>query len=66
MERCVGTFPIDRFGELLGGQAGTYAHADSSQHKVIDPAIFRIFLDMSVLVVHGRRHNSFSRHQVSI
>jgi hypothetical protein len=29
MERCVETFPIDRFRELLGVPPGTYARADN-------------------------------------
>ena len=58
MERCVETFPIDRFRELLGVPPGTYARADNFQRKVVDPAVLEVngLSDMGVQIELRRRH----------
>jgi hypothetical protein len=52
MERCVETFPIDRFRELLGVPPGTYARGDNFQRKVLDPAVLEVngLSDMSLQI----------------
>jgi hypothetical protein len=59
MERCVETFPIDRFRELLGVPPGTYARADNFQRKVLDPAVLEVngLSDMSVQIELERQHS---------
>jgi hypothetical protein len=59
MERCVESFPIDRFRELLGVPPGTYGRADNFQRKVIDPAVLEVngLSDMSVQIECERLHS---------
>ncbi len=59
MDRCVETFPIDRFRELLGVPPGTYSRADNFQRKVIDPAVLEVngLSDMSVQIELERQHS---------
>src|SRR5450755_1693939 len=59
MERCVETFSIDRFRELLGVPPDTYGRADNFQRKVIDPAVLEVngLSDMSVQIEMERRHS---------
>lgn len=59
LERCVETFPIDRFRELLGVPPGTYARADNFQRKVLDPAVLEVngLSDMSVQIELNRQHS---------
>ena len=59
MERCVETFPIDRFRELLGVPPGTYSRADNFHRKVIEPALLEVngLSDMSVQIELERQHS---------
>src|SRR3984893_13508416 len=59
MERCVETFPVDRFRELLGVPPGTYARADNFQRKVLDPAVLEVngLSDMSLQIELERIHS---------
>jgi hypothetical protein len=59
MERCVESFPIDRFRELLGVPPGTYSRADNFNRKVIEPAILEVngLSDMSVQIELERQHS---------
>jgi len=59
MDRCVETFPVDRFRELLGVPPGTYSRADNFQRKVIDPAALEVngLSDMSVQIALERQHS---------
>ena len=68
MERCVETFPIDRFRELLGVPPGTYARADNFQRKVLNPAILEVngLSDMSVQIETERMHSRAPIRAVSL
>jgi hypothetical protein len=59
LERCVETFPVDRFRELLGVPPGTYARSDNFQRKVLDPALLEVngLSDMSVQIETQRIHS---------
>jgi hypothetical protein len=52
MERCIETFTIERFRELLGVPPHSYERADNFQRKVIDPAVLEVngLSDMSVRI----------------
>ncbi len=68
LERCVETFPIDRFRALLGVPPGAYARADNFLRKVIDPAILEVngLSDMGVQIEVRRRHSRSPIHTVAI
>jgi hypothetical protein len=68
LERCVETFPIERFRELLGVPPGTYSRADNFQRKVIDPAVLEVngLSDMSVQIELQREHSRAAIHAVSV
>ena len=68
MERCVETFPIDRFRELLGVPPGTYARADNFQRKVLDPAVLEVngLSDMSVQIETERMHSRAPIRAISL
>lgn len=42
MDRCVETFPIGRFRELMGVAPGTYKRGNHFVEKVIDPAVLEV------------------------
>ena len=68
MERCVETFPVNRFRELLGVPPETYARADNFQRKVIDPAVLEVngLSDLSVQIAAERKHSRAPISSVSI
>ena len=68
MERCLETFPIDRFRELLGVPPGTYGRADNFQRKVLDPAVLEVngLSDMSVQIELKRQHSRAPIDAVSV
>ncbi len=68
MERCVETFSIERFRELLGVPPGTYARADNFQRKVLDPAVLEVngLSDMSVQIETERIHSRAPIRAVSL
>ncbi len=68
MERCVESFPIDRFRELLGVPPGTYARGDNFQRKVLDPAVLEVngLSDMSLQIELERQHSRAPIHAVSL
>lgn len=68
MERCVETFPIERFRELLGVPPDTYARADNFQRKVLDPAVLEVngLSDMSVQIELERKHSRAAVSAVSV
>jgi hypothetical protein len=68
MERCVETFPIDRFRELLGVPPGTYARGDNFQRKVLDPAVLEVngLSDMSLQIELERVHSRSPIHGVTL
>ena len=68
MERCVETFSVERFRELVGVPPGTYARADNFQRKVLDPAVLEVngLSDMSVQIELEREHSRASIHAVTV
>src|SRR6202161_1821233 len=68
MERCVETFPIDRFRELLGVPPGTYSRADNFNRKVIEPAVLEVngLSDMSLQIEQERIHSRAPIHAVTL
>jgi plasmid replication initiation protein len=68
MNRCVETFPIDRFRELLGVPPGAYERADNFQRFVIKPAVIEVngLSDMGVQIEMVRRHPRAPAHAVSV
>jgi hypothetical protein len=42
MDRCVETFPIDRFRDLLGVPPGAYERGNDFAKRVIDPAVLEV------------------------
>jgi hypothetical protein len=42
MDRCIETFPIDRFRDLLGVPPGTYERGDNFMRNVIRPAMLEV------------------------
>ena len=59
LDRCVETFSIERFRELLGVPPGAYARSDNFQRKVVDPSVLEVngLSDMGVRIVARRRHS---------
>ena len=55
MDRCIETFPIDRFRELLAVKADTYKIGTDFQRFVIDPAVLEVngLSDMGVKIAVG-------------
>jgi len=68
LERCVETFPIDRFRELSGVPPGTYARGDNFQRKVLDPALLEVngLSDMSLQIELERVHSRAPAHAVTL
>jgi len=68
MERCVESFPIDRFRDLLGVPPGTYGRADNFQRKVLDPAVLEVngLSDMSLQIELERQHSRAPVHAVTL
>ena len=58
MDRCVETFPIDRFRELLGVPPGAYLNGTNFMNKVVTPALLEVngLSDMGVGIQLNRRH----------
>jgi len=58
MDRCVETFPIDRFRELLGVPPGAYENGTNFMNKVVTPALLEVngLSDMGVAIQLNRRH----------
>lgn len=68
MERCVETFPIDRFRDLLGVPPGTYGRADNFQRKVLDPAVLEVngLSDMGLQIELERQHSRAPIHAITL
>lgn len=58
MERCIETFPIARFRDLLGVPPGTYENGTNFWLKVIEPALLEVngLSDIGVQIEVTRRH----------
>jgi len=68
MDRCVETFPIDRFRELLGVRVDAYKLGPDFQRFVIDPAALEVngLSDMGVTVRLDRKHSRAPVHGVTL
>src|SRR5579872_121222 len=68
LDKCMETFPIDRFRELLGVPPGTYARGDNFQRKVLDPAVLEVngLSDMSLQIEQDRIHSRAPIHGVRL
>lgn len=68
LDRCVETFSIDRFRDLLGVPPDTYARADNFQRKVVEPAVLEVngLSDMGVQIELQRKHSRAPVHGVAI
>src|SRR3984885_490445 len=66
MDRCVETFAIDRFRELLGVKADTYKLGPDFQRFVIDPAVLEVngLSDLGVQIRPDRKHSRAPIHGV--
>jgi hypothetical protein len=68
MDRCIETFPIDRFRELLAVKADTYKIGTDFQRFVIDPAVLEVngLSDMGVKIEVQRKHGRAPIHGVTV
>jgi Initiator Rep protein, WH2/Initiator Replication protein, WH1 len=68
MNRCVESFPLDRFRELLGVPPGAYDRSDNFQRFVIKPALLEVngLSDMGVQIEMVRRHPRAPAHEVTV
>lgn len=68
MERCVETFTLERFRELLGVPPGTYANGPDFKRFVVDPAVLEVngLSDIGVQVELRRRHARAPVHEVAM
>src|SRR5215218_5345009 len=68
MDRCVETFPIDRFRELLGVKPDAYKLGPDFQRFVIDPAVLEVngLSDMGVNIEPLRKHKRAPIHAVTM
>jgi plasmid replication initiation protein len=58
MERCIETFPVEKFRDLLGVPPGAYSNGPDFRRKVIEPAVLEVngLTDIGVQVEMARRH----------
>jgi hypothetical protein len=68
MDRCLETFSIDRFRELLGVKPDTYKLGPDFQRFVIGPAVLEVngLSDMGVEIEMHRKHARASFHAVTM
>jgi hypothetical protein len=68
MDKCVETFSIERFRELLGVPPGTYARGDNFQNKVLAPALLEVngLSDMSLEIESERIHSRAPIHAITL
>ena len=68
LDRCIETFPIDRFRELLAVKADTYKIGTDFQRFVIDPAVLEVngLSDMGVKIEVQRKHGRAPIHGVTV
>jgi Initiator Replication protein len=68
MDRCVETFVIDRFRELLGVKPESYKLGPDFQRFVIDPALLEIngLSDLGVQINLDRKHRRAPIHAVTM
>jgi plasmid replication initiation protein len=58
MERCIETFPVEKFRDLLGVPPGAYANGTDFRLKVMEPATLEVngLSDIGVQIEMVRRH----------
>jgi len=68
MDRCVQTFLIDRFRDLLGVPPGAYERGNDFAKRVIEPAVLEVngLSDMGVDVTPQRRHRCAPIESVTV
>jgi hypothetical protein len=68
MDRCIETFTIERFREMLGVKAETYKLGPDFQRYVIDPAVLEVngLSDLGVQIQLDRKHIRASIHAVTM
>ena len=68
LDRCIETFQIDRFRELLAVKADTYKIGTDFQRFVIDPAVLEVngLSDMGVRIEVQRKHGRAPMHGVTV
>jgi hypothetical protein len=68
MDRCVETFTVDRFREMLSVKAGTYKLGPDFQRFVIDPAVLELngLSDLGVQIRLERKHIRAPFHAVTM
>jgi hypothetical protein len=68
MDRCIETFTVDRFRELLGVKAETYKLGPDFQRYVVDPAVLEVngLSDLGVQMQLDRKHIRAPIHAVTI
>jgi plasmid replication initiation protein len=68
MDRCIETFPIERFREVLGVKADAYKLGPDFQRFVIDPAVLEVngLSDMGVSIRLDRKHSRAPVYGVTI
>lgn len=68
MDRCIETFPIERFREVMGVKADAYKLGPDFQRFVIDPAVLEVngLSDMGVTLNLDRKHSRAPVHGVTM
>jgi hypothetical protein len=68
MDRCVETFSIERFREMLGVKTETYKLGPDFQRFVIDPAVLEVngLSDLGVRMQLDRKHSRAPIHAVTM
>jgi hypothetical protein len=68
MDRCIETFTIDRFRELMGVKADAYRIGFDFHRSVVEPAVLEVngLSDMGVQIELHRRHARAPLHGVTM
>ena len=68
MERCVETFSLERFRDLLGVPPKSYERTANFKAKVIDPAVLEVngLSDLGVQIELCRRHPTAPVHEITV
>jgi replication initiator protein len=68
MDRCLETFTLERFRDLLGVPPGAYANGKDFRLKVVDPAVLEVngLSDLGVQIELIRRHPRAAAGEVAI
>lgn len=68
MDRCIETFSIERFREMMGVRADVYKIGFDFQRSVVDPAVLEVngLSDMGVRIDMHRKHSRAPFHAVTM